>query len=77
MSQKLILNGAQAKAVADAMCALNNVGGIAQINLEGCQVMQFHDGSVTVVVHLTNKFEEYPSQGEFFGAYSEFMDEAK
>ena len=87
MSKKLILNGHQAKAVADAMCALNNVGALckAKFPLGGdgniLTVTETEDGEIAIR-HLQGwgmigVGEVYASQGEFFSAYSELMDAAK
>ena len=76
----LLLNEAQAKAVADAMIALNNVGARAHIRLREAgrrlHVQEYLDGEVYVFFgdmagNCTDAhtLERYRSQNDFFAAY--------
>lgn len=64
-----ILNQAQARAVADAMCALNNVYGRIAADVGGVLVQEGPDGVVTVGVLNTDRSETYSNQNEFLTAY--------
>lgn len=68
----MIMNQAQAKAVADAMCALNNVGGKIDCWIDGViNVMESRTGEV--FVHYqgvgTTLDEPYADQNAFMSAY--------
>lgn len=64
----MILTQSQAKAVADAMCALNNVGGYLRAAMNGVIVQQRTGGEV-VVTRYVGEGESYATQGHFFAAY--------
>lgn len=65
----MILNQSQARAVYDAMCALNNVGGICgDITLDEGVRVQWLD-SVTIRDGLSGPREEYANQSAFAHAY--------
>ena len=76
MSTK-ILNQSQAEAVYSAMCALNNVGGIVAVDLEGgdLRVQQHHTSGKVCVTHFRAAprrpdFESYADQSAFATAYN-------
>lgn len=63
-----ILNRAQAKAVYDAMCALNNVGGNLRVAMHSIIVQESSTGTV-LITHFKGPREGYPSQAAFAEAY--------
>ena len=69
----MILNKSQAQAVFDAMCALNNVGGLIDCIVGQVRVTEMHNDTIRVV--LLNRFikgkneELFNSQAEFAEAY--------
>lgn len=67
----LILNQAQAEAVYQAMCALNNVGATvsAEFHQDGLQAYSLSDGSVAVQNDTTLGLETYNTQADFATAY--------
>lgn len=64
-----ILNQSQAKAVTDAMCALNNVYGRIAASMDGILVHEGPEGVITVGVLNTDRSETYSNQNEFMTAY--------
>ncbi len=68
---KNILSPAQAKAVYDAMCALNNVGGSGcNLRLEGAIVSIDPHGVVWIYGPPAVDDERYPTQAAFAAAYN-------
>lgn len=65
----MILNQAQATAVYDAMCYLNNVGGTIVANVQLCSVREVGGRWVMVEDHTTGEREEYDGQHLFAAAY--------
>lgn len=73
----MILNQAQAEAVLNAMCALNNVGGRLAANLdedkpESINVFERADGTVSVWQRnhgVTHNEETHTTQAAFAAAY--------
>lgn len=64
-----ILNPAQAKAVYDAMCALNNVSGtVTGINFRRIFVTSAQTGEITVCGPESD--ERHPNQAAFAAAYN-------
>ncbi|MNL59839.1 hypothetical protein D3C87_1835980 [compost metagenome] len=66
----LILNSHQAEAVYSAMCALNNVSGKIECEIDGCiKVIERSNGNIDV--SSTKQFSEeyYDDQGAFRDAY--------
>ncbi len=64
-----ILNQHQASAVADAICALNNVNGRIAADVGGVRVHEGPDGVVTVGVIDSERSETYASQHDFMKCY--------
>ncbi len=64
-----ILNQHQARAVADAMCALNNVSARISAELDGVIVHEDAAGFVRVSVLNSGRNETYSSQNRFMAAY--------
>lgn len=66
-----ILNTAQARAIADAMCALNNVNGKIECAIGPIEVWEHKTGEV--VVHYQGpgrtRDERYDNQNAFMAAY--------
>ena len=73
----MILNKSQAKAVYDAMCALNNVGARLEANFQGAIARETVDGRITIYIVPNTTFpqshaaelEIYPDQSAFATAY--------
>jgi hypothetical protein len=73
----LILNQAQAEAVYNAMCHLNNVSGLIRVELNNgdISVQQHHTSGKISIVELIGtpvrqNFESYGDQSAFATAYS-------
>lgn len=66
-----ILNPSQAKAVYDAMCALNNVSGIAgSIFIGDARIRHHISGHITIWLQSAQEItERYESQSSFSTAY--------
>ena len=66
---KKILNQAQANAVYDAMCALNNVGGSLKTSFQLTTVEEVGGRWIMIKDHSTGVVEEYDGQSIFATAY--------
>lgn len=64
----MILNKAQAEAVRDAICALNNVGMVADIYHFDCEA----DKMFCVSVEYDNRIEVSDMSGEVYERYDDF-----
>lgn len=64
----MILTKEQARAVYDAMCALNNVGGTVRAQFIDCEAAEAGDGCV-YVSHIDGAIERHESQAMFHLAY--------
>ena len=64
----MILNKAQAEAVRDAICALNNVGMVADIYHIDCEA----DKMFCVAVEYDNRIEVSGMSGEVYERYDDF-----
>jgi hypothetical protein len=69
----MILNKSEAEAVYSAMCAMNNVNGVAlglyiasSRERGGIKIEESYGGSITI---LSNEVEVWKSQSEFAAAY--------
>lgn len=74
MQSNLILTPAQAKAVYSAMCALNNIGAVIDVEIPGgcggTRIQGTFTGSVRVEQRWDDrKSERYPDQDAFAAAY--------
>ena len=64
----MILNKAQAEAVRDAICALNNVGMVADIYHFDCEA----DKMFCVAVEYDNRIEVSDMSGKVYERYDDF-----
>lgn len=71
MNTTKILSKAQAEAVYSAMCALNNVSGRINVEVEGVNAAENRDGSISVWADsgMSDDQEVYDSQAAFAAAY--------
>ena len=65
-----IITQAQAEAVYNAMCALNNVGGSMSALVSGIRVEETHSGRIQVWTGFGEEYELYATQADFARAYS-------
>lgn len=63
-----ILNQAQADALYNAMCHLNNVCGRIEVSLRNCRVQEYANGSIRISTSR-GRVEMYDNQSAFATAY--------